>query len=296
MDGTEKMRESLPHHGRLRRLVTAHPRILGDVALLVGVIALVIACCGCSAGGGEAETGPADAWEATVERGTLRVGTEGTYSPYSYHDDSGKLTGYDIELVQAVADKLGVEAEFSEMGFDGLAAGLDVRKFDVVADQICITPERQEKYLFSKPYAYVRGVVITRDDSSSIKSFDDLDGKTVALTLTSNWAKMAEEHGATVVSTEGFSESMQMVVDGRVDATVNDNLVFLDYMGQHPDAPVKVAAQAEEGDVVALMMRGGDEELQGHINDAMADLAESGFLEALSDRYFGEDITHPAEG
>lgn len=252
---------------------------------------------GCATGSPSVETGGNASgmrdWEAIEASGTLRVGTEGTYSPYSYHGDAGDLTGYDIELVRAIGDRLGLEVEFQEMGFDGLAAGLDADQFDMVADQICVTPERREKYLFSEPYAYVTGVVITKDDADGIASFDDLDGKRVALTLTSNWARLAESYGAEIVSTGGFAESMQMVVDGRVDATVNDNLVFLDYMAEHPAAHARIAATAGETDTVALLMRGDQGELRGKVDEAMSELRDEGFLTRLSERYFGEDIASP---
>lgn len=290
---TNRVPRGLPHHHLPRRLLTTHAGIVRDIMFAMGVLALVLTCCGCTeTGSGRDQQAQPDAWAATVERGTLRVGTEGTYSPYSYHGNDGDLTGYDIELVQAIAEKLGLRAEFSEMGFDGLAAGLDSGKFDVVADQICVTPEREEKYLFSHPYAFVKGVVITRGDRDDVKSFEDLRDKDVSLTITSNWAKVAESHGARIVSTGGFSESMQMVADGRVDATVNDNLVFLDYMAQHPDAPVRIAATAEETDVVALMMRKGDGQLRDKVSGALEELDKDGTLASLSKKYFGEDISH----
>lgn len=234
-------------------------------------------------------------WQVIKESGVLRIGTEGTYSPYSYHDFNGQLTGYDIELAEAIADKLGLSVAFTEMGFDGLAAGLDAGKFDVVANQICVTPEREEKYMFSKPYAYVTGAVITRDDTSGIDSFENLDGKQVALTVTSNWAKLAESYGAEIVSTGGFSESMQMVIDKRADATVNDNIVFLDYTKQHPTAPVRIAAESSEIDTVALMMTGNQDDLKDQIDSAMDELRKEGFMTSLSNKYFGEDVSLPRD-
>lgn len=265
--------------------------LLRGAAGAAAALVTAVAATGCT--GSDGETGGRGGGSgAAGSSKILSVGTEGTYPPYSYHGDDGELTGYDIELVRAIADEMGAEAEFQEMGFDGLAAGLDAGQFDVVADQICITEERQEKYWFSMPYAHVRGVIITRGDEDSISSFEDLDGKSVSLTITSNWAKLAESYGAEIVSTGGFSESMQMVVDGRADATVNDNLVFLDYMAQHPDAGVRAAAYAEDADRVALMLRRDSTELLEEVDAAMEILDRKGFLTELSERYFGEDIAH----
>lgn len=261
---------------------------IGRAALGLLSMAIAIAMLGSLTACGSADE---DASAGQAATNVLRVGTEGTYSPYSYHDKDDVLTGYDIELVNAVGDKLNMEVEYTEMGFDGLAAGLDAGKFDIVADQICVTPERQEKYLFSSPYAYVRGVIIANEGNGDIASFDDLRGKKVALTVTSNWAKLAESYGAEIVSTGGFSESMQMVVDGRADATVNDNLVFLDYMGQHPDASVKIAASESEENVVAFLIAPGNDELRQRIDQALEELRSDGTMRDLSEKYFGDDVS-----
>lgn len=289
--------------GMGNRQATKAGKRLGAAATVATIAAIVVAAIlaatlvGCSSTGGTTgrDGGSAAAgrdWDAIRESGTIVFGTEGTYSPYSYHDEDGELTGYDVELARAVAERLGLRAEFSEMGFDGLAASLDTQKVDAVANQICMTEERQRKYLFSTPYAYAHGVVIAREGRDDIRSLDDLSGKTVALTLTSNWAKLAEAHGATILSTGGFSESIRMVIDERADATVNDNIVFLDYETQHPDDPVAIVATDDEVNTVALMLGGGQDELRERIDEALGELDGEGFLTELSQRYFGEDVAH----
>ena len=263
------------------------------IALLTAVLALsLLAGCGGSDESGDAEKSAATGtWAAVEESGVLTVGTEGTYSPYSYHDDNDELVGYDVELLQAVGEKLGVDVEFTESKWDGLIAGLDASQYDVVADQITITDERKEKYLFSDPYTYVYGVVITRDDYDDISSFEDLDGKNVGLTSSSNWAQLAESYGATIVPTNGFSESIQLVLEERADATVNDNVTYLDYKNQQPDAAVKVAAEASEINESAVLIRQDDDELQAKINEALAELRDEGKISEISIKYFGEDIS-----
>ena len=262
--------------------------------LLIAVLILsVLTACGGSGGDEGSDEGATGTWAAIEESGVLNVGTEGTYSPYSYHDDSDNLVGYDVELLQAIGEKLGVEVQFTESKWDGLIAGLDASQYDIVADQITITDERKEKYLFSDPYTYVYGVVITRDDYDEISTFEDLDGKNVSLTSSSNWAQLSESYGATIVPTNGFSESIQLVLEERADATVNDNVTYLDYKNQQPDSKVKVAAEATEINESAILIRQGDEELQSKINEALAELKEEGKLTELSIKYFGEDISQP---
>lgn len=226
-----------------------------------------------------------------LNNGYITFATEGTYAPYSYHNDSDELVGFDVEVAKAVAEKLGVEAKFTETQWDGIIAGLDAEKYDAIANQVSITEERQAKYLFSTPYTYVYGAVIVNGDNTDINSFEDLDGKDVALTVTSNWAEVAESYGGTIVSTSGFSESIQLVIQGRADATVNDNVTFLDFKANQPDANVKIVATSDEATESAILIRKDDSDLQEAINGALEELRKDGTLADISVKYFGEDIT-----
>ena len=139
------------------------------------------------------------------------------------------LVGFDVEIAEAVADKLGLEVDFQETQWDAIFAGLDAGRFDVIANQVSINPEREAKYLFSEPYTVSPGVIVVHEDDDSISSFDDLAGKTTAQSLTSNWYELARASGATVEAVEGWAQAVALLQQGRVDATINDNLTFLDY-------------------------------------------------------------------
>lgn len=245
------------------------------------------------AGTEAAESGEKTTYDTIKEQGYITFATEGTYAPYSYHDDSDKLVGFDVEVAEAIADKLGVEAKFTETQWDGIIAGLDAKKYDAISNQVSITEERQEKYLFSDPYTYAYGAVVVNGDNDDIKSFEDLDGKDVALTVTSNWAEVAESYGGSIVSTSGFSESIQLVIQGRADATVNDNVTFLDFKANQPDANVKIVATSDEATESAILLRKDDSDLQEAINGALKELRDDGTLTSISEKYFGEDITSP---
>ena len=238
-----------------------------------------------------ASNGGATTYDQIKSNGYITFATEGTYAPYSYHDDSDKLVGFDVEVAQAIAEKLGVEAKFTETQWDGIIAGLDAGKYDAIANQVSITDERKEKYLFSDPYTYVYGVVIVNGDNTDINSFEALKGKDVALTVTSNWAELAESYGGKIVSTNGFSESIQLVIQGRADATVNDNVTFLDYKANQPDANAKVGATSDEATESAILIRKDDSDLQEAVNSALKELRDDGTLKSISEKYFGEDIT-----
>ncbi len=171
--------------------------------------------------------------------------------------EPGELTGFDVEIAQAVAGKLGVKATFQETQFDGIFAGLESKRFDTIANQISINDERKAKYEFSTPYTISTGVVVTKADNSSINSFADLKGKTTAQSLTSNFYKMAVEAGANVQAVEGWAQSATLVQQGRVDATVNDKLTYLDYAKNTPDSGLKVSAEAPEKTESAMVFRKG---------------------------------------
>ncbi len=225
------------------------------------------------------------------EEGVIQIGTEGAYAPYSYHDESGKLVGYDVEVAEAVAEKLGVEVEFVETKWDSMIAGLDVARFDTIANQVGVTDERKEKYDFSTPYTYIYGALVTQKDNTDITSFADLSGKKSANSLTSNWADLARENGAEVVGVDGFSQAVELLNTGRVDVTINDNLVYLDYLKQHADAPIKLVALTDDVSTTAFPVVKGNEDLVKEIDAALAELASEGKLAEISNKYFGEDVS-----
>lgn len=260
--------------------------------ILTGIlIAAALTGCGASKATEEAKTAEKDLFATIQDAGIIKVGTEGTYAPYTFHNEDGDLTGYDVEVAQAVAEKLGVKAEFVETKWDSIIAGLDAKRFDIIVNQVGITEERQQKYSFSTPYTYTKGALIVAGTNKDIKSFEDLSGKKAAQSLTSNWGKTAESYGAELVGTDGFNQSIDLVLAGRADATINDNLTYYDYITQRPDADVKVAALSDESSANAILIRQGNDTLVKAIDDALAELAEDGTLKQISEKYFGVDVS-----
>lgn len=223
--------------------------------------------------------------------GVLKIGTEGTYPPFTYHDKAGTLVGFDVEIGHAVAEKLGVSAQFLEGKWDGLIAGLDANRYDVVINQVGITEERKKKYDFSEPYIASKAVLIVKADNGDIQTFADLSGKRSAQSLSSNFAKLAQASGAEIVGTDGFDQSIQLVLTGRADATINDSLSFLDFKKQKPDAPVKVAAEQADADHSGIIMRKGEPELLEAVNKALGEIKADGTYETISQKYFGADVS-----
>ena len=236
-------------------------RALLAVILLVAVLAA--AACGAS------DSNKADRLQSA---GVLRVGTEGTYAPFSYHDDSGELVGYDVDVARAVADKLGVKAEFVETPWDSMFAALGANRFDIVANQVTINEERKKLYDLSDPYAVGEGVIVTRADDDSIKSAADLKGKVVGATATSNWAQVARDNGARVEAVEGFAQAIKLLNQGRVDAVVNDSIAANEYLATTGDKTVKIAAKTD-GKVENAFAARKDSGLLPELNKALKELS-----------------------
>lgn len=227
------------------------------------------------------------------ERGTIIIGLEGDWAPWSFVDENDQLMGFDVEVARAIAAKLGVEAEIIPGEWDGLFAGMDAGRYDIVVNGVEVTSERTEKYDFADPYAYIRTALIVRGDNETIKTFEDLKGKKTANSIASTYMNLAEDYGATCYGVDTLDETLTMVLQGRVDATLNAIVSYTDYMAQHPDANLKVVATTEDASNVAIPMRKGAEttSLLEAINKAIAELHEEGVISELSVKYFGEDIS-----
>lgn len=227
------------------------------------------------------------------EDGKIIFAMEGQWAPWTYHDESGELVGYDTEVGRAIAEKLGVEAEFIEGEWDGLFAGLDGGRYDAIINGVEITEERAEKYDFTTPYAYIKTGLCVLDDNDEINTFEDLAGKTTSNSLGSTYADLAESYGATCQNVDTLSETIDMIVSGRVDATLNAEVSFYDYLREHPDAPIRIAALTEDASEVSVPLVKGENNasLNEAISQAIEELAEDGTLSALSEKYFGSDIS-----
>jgi cystine transport system permease protein len=250
--------------------------------------ALALTACGSSATNGD---------NPVKSAGVLRVGTEGVYSPFSYHDPAtGQLVGYDVDVARAVADKLGVKVEFVETPWDSIFAALEANRFDVVANEVTINSERKQKYDLSEPYSVGEGVIVTRAYDNSVKSLDDIKGKVAGETATSNWAQVARDHGARVEVVEGFTQAIKLLNQGRVDVVINDSIAVYAYLAETGDTSVKIATTTGEKSEQGFAAR-KNSGLLPDLDKALDELRSDGTLANISQKYLQANASGgPAAG
>ncbi|MBE1550369.1 cystine transport system permease protein [Mycobacterium sp. OAS707] len=242
---------------------------------------LLLAACLLTACGSSATNGD----NPVKSAGVLRVGTEGVYSPFSYHDPAtGQLVGYDVDVARAVADKLGVKVEFVETPWDSIFAALEANRFDVVANEVTINAERKQKYDLSEPYSVGEGVIVTRTNDNSITKLADLKGKIAGENATSNWADVARKAGARVETVEGFTQAIKLLNQGRVDVVVNDSIAVYAYLAETGDTSVKIAGNVGEKSEQGFAAR-KNSGLLPDLNKALDELRADGTLANISQKY-----------
>ena len=274
-------------------------KTLLSTLLTVSMIAAPAVGCGNSSSGedsGDSQDSSSDGeqttYEKIMEKGVMTVGTEGTYQPFTYHDENDELTGYDVEVAKAIGEKMGVEVEFSEITWEGLLASLDNGTVDLVLNQVGVTDEREEKYDFTDPYLYSYIALITTGDNTEIDSWESARGKKTSLNVSSNYAAIAEEYEMDITASETFSKDIELLTAGRTDCVINNTIAFNDYLVQKPDVDIKIVDVQEDADTVAIPIPKGNEDLVDAVNKAIKELQDDGTLTKLSEQFLGKDFSH----
>lgn len=241
--------------------------------------------CGCGIKGGNLDD--------IKKRGYIVVGMEGNWAPWTYHDEQTKeLVGYDVEVGKIIAESLGVDVKFVEGKWDGLLAGVKSGRYDLMINGCDVTEERKQAYDFSIPYSYGKVAVIVRSDDDRIQVIEDLKDKTTANTITSTYAQFAKEYGVKEVKgVDDLARTFELLERGDIDATLNAETSYADYMAVHPEAKFKIACYYPEVTEVAIPIKKGSDEFLKEVNKALNEAQSNGKLKEASIKYFGIDTT-----
>ncbi len=267
-----------------------------NLSVLLATVLAATTLAGCGAAGNSASGADAngDHLARIKAAGKITIATEGVWAPFTYHDETtDELVGFDVEVAAAIAEKLGVEPDFKEVAFDGGLTGVTTGTFDMMANGVDVTDDRKDTYDFTHPYAYDHAVVVTLASNDTISSFDDLAGKTTANSAGSTYEAMGKEYGATVSNVDTLGETMTLVQNGTVDATINANTSAQDYFNTTGTTDLKVAAVDADVTMYAIPLAKGEDNdtLREAINNAISELRSEGKLKEISEKYFGADIT-----
>ncbi|MGH8789472.1 MAG: transporter substrate-binding domain-containing protein [Cupriavidus necator] len=238
----------------------------------------------------------ADLLDTVKQAGVLKIGLEGTYPPFGFRGAKNELEGFDVDVARAVAGKLGVKPEFVTTEWSGIIAGLQAGKFDVIVNQVNVTPQRQQVLDFSTPYVYSDAQLIQRkDDNRQFKSLQDLKGHKLGVSLGSNFNDLAKSvPGIDVKTYPGAPEYLRDLAAQRVDAALNDRLMVA-YLVKTANLPLRQGAIVPGATTqVAIPFRKDNPKFAQAINHALDDLGKDGTLGKLSVKWFGTDVTRPA--
>lgn len=237
-----------------------------------------------------------NAADPAVESKTIKVGMEGTYAPYTYHDEEGELTGFEVDVAKAIGEKIGYDVEFVEIEWDSIFEALEAGTIDVVMNQVTITDEREEKYDFTTPYVYTQPVLIVKSDNEDVKTFEDIKGLRAAEGLTSNYNQIAQDYGAEIVGQDEVALALQCVINDDADVVINDLLTYSYWTAQTGDTTsLKVVATLDDVTSSAVVLLQGREELRDTISEAIDELLEDGTIAEISQEYFNTDVSEVHE-
>ncbi len=230
---------------------------------------------------------------AQAQEQNLRIAFDVPYAPFEYKDDDGELTGFEVELAEAMCKEMEANCEFVIQAWDGMIPGLMARKFDLIMSSMSITPERAERVLFSEPYYNTPGGWFARKGfNTDVTDMDAMKGKVVGVQRGTTMDTYVTENMGDVVTIKRYTTADDMVLDlegQRLD------VVFVDYpVGEQTimskDGFVEVGEQVKLGSGVGVAMRKRDEELAKEVNAALETLKENGTYDAIMKEYFAYDV------
>ena len=250
------------------------------VFLLVLLMVLAVASCGKSTS------------DMLITKGVLTVGIEPEYPPMEYKDDSGNLVGFDVDMANEIASRMGVDIQFVEMAWDGIFMGLDAQKYDVVISSVSITQDRIDagEFLLTDPYMNNGQYIVVRSDSDEIATAEGLEGLTVGVQFATTADEACAKQQATtsfdVIQYDTVQQAFLALEAGYVDAVVVDSMVAIDYVNNNPDT-FKITSAQLTNEPLGIAVGKGNQDLVDQLNDIIAEMHNDGTLTQLSEKYLG---------
>lgn len=227
----------------------------------------------------------------TLEEGTFTFAMSGLYKPFNYHDTErgGQLTGFDVEIGKALAEEMGMKASPVATPWETIIAGLQMRKYDAILGSMGITDKRKEAVDFTIPYYRSGAQIFVAEKNSSIRSADDLKGKTIGVMKASTFKDVALTYSSNLVEYTSDITALQDLPTGRLDAVITDQAVGL-YAMTRMNYPIKDIGEPLTQDKMAIAVHKGDKELQQKLNQALEKIIEDGTYERISQKYFNRNL------
>ena len=254
--------------------------------LLVSIMAISMLA-GCGSSNTETAEG------GLLKEGTLMVGMEIGYPPMEYFDEDGSTAiGFDVELAQALADDMGVKLELIDTAWDGIFAGVDTDKYDVIMSSVSFTQDRDENYLLSESYIANAPVLVVPKDSD-ITSIEEAKGRTIAVQMETTADYIVQDYneeglGADLRQYEKVINAFDELKAGRVDSVCTDSVVAAFYLGDAA-SNYKTVWQSPTKEPIVMCMKKGNDTLKEKLEASLNNLRENGKLAEISTKYFGSD-------
>lgn len=255
------------------------------VGLCIACLVLIIAACG----GSKETSGSASATLKSIkDKGEIEIAMEGAYPPYNFINKSNQLEGFDVDIAQEVAKRLGVKAVLVSNPWDSMIPALTGKKFDLIISDMAITEERKKKVSFSDPY-FTTGNQLFVPKDSSIKVPKDMKGKKIGVTISTTAAEEVTKLGADVKLYKNDFLAFEDLVNGRLDGVSTDQGVGAKIILDQNYRLVAVDGLLNT-ELAGMTIRKEDSDLRKEINKIIADMQKDGKYEEISKKWFGKDI------
>jgi len=226
-------------------------------------------------------------WSRIEQGKVMKVAFEGTYPPFNYQNEQKQFTGFDVDISNEIAKRLGIKAEFIATPWEGLIGGLQADKFDIVISQMSITEERKKSVDFTDPYVITGGVLIMRQETNDILKLEDIKGKKIGVGGGTTFERVARSvEGADVRLYKSAGEYFTDLQNKRLDVIINDSLVAA-YRIKQNNLPLKASTTLVSKDLIGMAIKQDNKDFTEKVNKALAEIKKDGTYDQLFMKWFG---------